>query len=369
MKNPLYVLILLILFFNCKSKEELEAISNLNNPEVIDSTKLQVNEFAIVIHGGAGTILKKNMTAEDEAAYEAKLEEAIRVGHKILSDGGSSLDAVEKTINILEDSPLFNAGKGAVFTNAETNELDASIMDGKTLNAGASAGTKTVKNPINLARAIMENSPHVMLSGLGAEKFAQEQGITIVDSSYFFTENRFNGLKRVKEREEKAPSDRASKEETDNKSAFYDTAIKDSKFGTVGCVALDKNGNLAAGTSTGGMTNKRWGRIGDAPIIGAGTYANNNTCAVSSTGWGEFFIRAMVAHDISALMDYKGLTLQEAAREVIQKKVPELGGDGGIIAVDKFGNLVMEFNTAGMYRASMNDKGELTIGIYKDNEN
>ncbi|TYB78630.1 isoaspartyl peptidase/L-asparaginase family protein [Bizionia myxarmorum] len=368
MKNPLFILIILLLVFNCKSKEELEAISNKQHPEVIDSTEMTVNKFAIVIHGGAGTILKKNMTAEDEAAYEAKLEEAIRVGHKILSDGGSSLDAVEQTINILEDSPLFNAGKGAVFTNAETNELDASIMDGKTLNAGASAGTKTVKNPINLARAIMDKSPHVMLSGQGAEQFAAEQGIKLVNQRYFYTENRMKDLKRLKDREKIEPAERVEKEKAINKSVFYDSTIKDSKFGTVGCVALDKDGNLAAGTSTGGMTNKRWGRIGDAPIIGAGTYANNNTCAVSSTGWGEFFIRGLVAYDISALMDYKGLTLQEAAHEVIQKKNPALGGDGGIIAVDKYGNMVTEFNTTGMYRASMNEKGELTVGIYKDVE-
>lgn len=360
MKNSILILLILVLFSTCKSKEELEAISNKQNSKAVDSTKIMTNNFAIVIHGGAGTILKKNMTTEDEAAYEAKLEEAIRVGHEILNDGGSSLDAVEKTIAILEDSPLFNAGKGAVFTNAETNELDASIMDGKTLNAGASAGTTTVKNPITLARSIMESSPHVMLSGVGAEQFATEKGLMMVDPSYFFTEARMNSLKLVKKRERQNTATK--------KTAFYDATIKNSKFGTVGCVALDKNGNLAAGTSTGGMTNKRWGRIGDAPIIGAGTYANNNTCAVSSTGWGEFFIRAMVAHDISALMDYKGLTLQEAAREVIQKKVPDLGGDGGIIAVDKYGNMVMEFNTTGMYRASMDQDGELTVGIYKSEE-
>lgn len=204
----------------------------------------------------------------------------------------------------------------------------------------------------------MENSPHVMLSGSGAEQFAKEQGLEIVDPSYFYTESRYKALQRVKAAEdEKSARD---------KSAFYDPIIKDSKFGTVGCVALDKNGNLAAGTSTGGMTNKRWGRIGDAPIIGAGTYANNATCAVSSTGWGEFFIRALVAYDISALMEYKGMTLKEAAKEVIQKKVPDLGGDGGIIAVDKNGNMVMEFNTAGMYRASMDASGDMVIGIYKD---
>tara|TARA_R110002074_G_scaffold177570_3_gene341166 strand:- start:1516 stop:2295 length:780 start_codon:yes stop_codon:yes gene_type:complete len=259
----------------------------------------------------------------------------------------------------MEDSPLFNAGKGAVFTNAETNELDASIMDGKTLNAGASAGTTTVRNPINLARAVMEKSEHVMLSGKGAETFAKEQGLDIVEPSYFFTENRFKSLQRIKDREK-------TELDHDAKIAFYDPYIKDSKFGTVGCAALDKNGNLAAGTSTGGMTNKRYGRIGDAPIIGAGTYANNATCAVSSTGWGEYFIRAMVAHDISALMEYKGLSLQEASRVVIQDKLTDLGGTGGIIAVDKNGNMVMEFNTTGMYRATMNDEGKLTVGIYKE---
>ena len=348
----MYCISFLFLLTSCKESEK-----QLKVEKPIESSPKA--EFSIVIHGGAGTILRENMTPEDEAAYKAKLEEAIRVGYEILKNGGSSLDAVEKTINVMEDSPLFNAGKGAVFTNAETNELDASIMDGKTLNAGASAGTTNVRNTINLARAIMEKSPHVMLSGKGAEEFAKEQGIQIVDPSYFFTERRYNSLLKIKETE-KVELDH------DDKTAFYDPTIKDSKFGTVGCVALDKNGNLAAGTSTGGMTNKRWGRIGDAPIIGAGTYANNNTCAVSSTGWGEFFIRAMVAHDISALMEYKGLTLQEAAKEVIQKKVPQLGGDGGIVAVDKNGNMVMEFNTAGMYRASMNDKGELYIGIYKD---
>lgn len=298
------------------------------------------------------------MTPEKEVAYKAKLEEAIRVGYDILKNGGTSLDAVTKTINVMEDSPLFNARKGAVFTNAETNELDASIMDGKTLNAGASAGTTNVRNPIDLARAIMDNSPHVMMAGNGAEKFAEEQGLQLVDPNYFHTDNRFNSLKRAKERE-------AIELDHDDKSAFYDPTIKDYKFGAVGCAALDKNGNLAAGTSTGGMTNKRWGRLGDAPIIGAGTYANNATCAVSSTGWGEFFIRAMVAHDISALMEYKGMSLKEAAYEVIHEKVGGLGGDGGIVAVDNNGNVAMEFNTAGMYRATMNDKGELYIGIYE----
>jgi beta-aspartyl-peptidase (threonine type) len=317
------------------------------------------DNFGIVIHGGAGTILKKNMSPEIEAAYNQKLEEAIRVGHEILKNGGTSLEAIKKTINIMEDSPLFNAGKGAVFTNAETNELDASIMDGKTLNAGAVAGVTTVKNPINLAMAVMNNSPHVMLSGSGAEEFAKEQDIELVDPSYFYTERRMKSLKNA-QKQEKIELDH------DEKISSYDPYIKDYKFGTVGCVALDKNGNLAAGTSTGGMTNKRWGRVGDAPIIGAGTYANNATCAVSSTGWGEYFIRAMVAYDISALMEYKGLSLQEAASEVIQKKVPALGGDGGIVAIDNKGNIAMEFNTAGMYRAHMNSKGVLEVKIYKE---
>src|SRR5688572_250437 len=323
MKKYLYFLSIFVVLFGCKNEEELKALSNSrqiskDSLEVSkDTTTVQINEFAIVIHGGAGNILKENMPDAYEASVKSKLEEAIRVGYEILKNGGSSLDAVEQTIHVMENSPLFNAGKGAVFTNAGTNELDASIMDGKTLNAGASAGTRTVKNPISLARAVMEHSPHVMLAGYGADVFAKEQGLEIVDSMYFYTEDRMNSLKRVKRYEDE--------KKADNKTAFYDATIKDSKFGTVGCAALDKHGNLAAGTSTGGMTNKRWGRVGDAPIIGAGTYANNNTCAVSSTGWGEFFIRAMVAHDISVLMDYKGMSLDEAAQEVIQEKVPELG--------------------------------------------
>ena len=364
MKKIIVLVVFSISFLVCCKKEGKLIDSEIKERHIIapppkptlDNTS---HEFAIAIHGGAGTILKKNMSPEKEAAYKEKLEEAIRVGYTILEKGGSSLDAVVKTINVLEDSPLFNAGKGAVFTNSGTNELDASIMDGATLNAGASAGTKTVKNPINLARTIMEKSPHVMLSGEGAEQFAKEHSLEIVDPSYFFTENRMKSLNRVLKKE---------KEQIINNenSAFYDHSIKNYKFGTVGCVALDKKGNLAAGTSTGGMTNKRWGRIGDAPIIGAGTYANNTTCAVSSTGWGEYFMRAMVAYDISALMEYKGLSLDEATREVIQNKLPKLGGDGGIIAIDKEGNISLEFNTAGMYRALMNTEGELKIAIYND---
>ena len=346
MKKIIYLLFPFLVFSTCKN-ETKETSENIQN----ESEKV---EFSIIIHGGAGSIRRDNMSEEKEAKYRQKLEEAIRVGYDILKNGGTSIDAVQNTINILEDSPLFNAGKGAVFTHEGTNEHDASIMDGKTLNAGASAGTKTVKNPINLARSVMDNSPHVMLSREGAETFAEEQNLEIVNPDYFSTDEKLKSLEHVKASEK-------------NKVAsFYDTDLQDSKFGTVGCAALDKHGNLAAGTSTGGMTNKRWGRIGDSPIIGAGTYANNNTCAVSSTGWGEFFIRGMVAHDISALMEYKGLTLKEAAHLVIQKKLPELGGDGGIVAIDKNGNMVMEFNTQGMFRATMNDKGKLYIGMFKD---
>jgi beta-aspartyl-peptidase (threonine type) len=294
-----------------------------------------------------------------ENAYKVKLKEAISTGYKILKNGGTSLDAVTHTINVMENSPLFNSGKGAVFTHDGTNELDASIMDGKTLNAGAVSGVKHIKNPINLARDVMEKSPHVMLYGSGAEEFARTLGYKMMDTAYFFTEKRYKSLQRVIERQ---------KNKNEKKVSFADPFIKDSKFGTVGCAALDKHGNLAAGTSTGGMTNKRWNRIGDSPIIGAGTYANNATCAVSATGWGEYFIRGVVAYDISALMEYKGLSLQEAAKEVIQKKVPAMGGDGGIVAIDKNGNVAMEFDTAGMYRATMNAKGELVIWIYKEDE-
>ncbi len=330
-------------------------------PETAVGKQDSVPNFGIVIHGGAGTILKENMSDSVENLYRLKLEEAIRTGHEILANGGTALEAVQRTINVMEDSPLFNAGKGAVFTNAGVNELDASIMDGKTLNAGAVAGVTTVKNPINLAYEVMVNSEHVLLAGKGAEEFARKQGLEMVDPSYFYTERRYQSLERIKASEK-------TELDHDDKMAFYDPIIKDAKFGTVGCAALDQHGNLAAGTSTGGMTNKRFNRIGDAPIIGAGTYANNKTCAVSSTGWGEFFIRGVVAYDISALMEYKGLSLDEAARVVIQEKLPALGGDGGIIAIDGAGNVAMEFNTAGMYRAKMNKHGDLEIGIYGEEQ-
>ena len=347
MKKILLLAVSLVFSFGCKTEQK-------------SSEEKKKNEFAIIIHGGAGTILKKNMSDEKEAAYKAKLEEAIKVGHTILKNGGTSENAVLKTIQVMEESPLFNAGKGAVFTNDGTNELDASFMDGKTLNAGAVAGVKDVKSPIELAIKVMSNSDHVMLSGNGASKFAKEQGLEIVDPSYFYTERRFQSLQRIKDRE------KTELDHDDKKAAFYDSDIKNSKFGTVGCVALDKSGNIAAGTSTGGMTNKRWGRIGDAPIIGSGTYANNKTCGVSSTGWGEYFIRSQVAYDISAQMEYKKISLKEATEDVIQNKLTKLGGTGGVVALDKNGNMSFEFNTAGMYRASMNDKGTLVLKIYKE---
>ncbi len=332
------------------------------SPNTVENsgTDAKTNEFAIIIHGGAGTILKKNMTPEKEAEYKAKLEEAIKVGYDVLENGGTSGDAVIKTIQVMEKSPLFNAGKGAVFTNAGTNELDASFMDGKTLNAGAIAGVKDVKSPIEAARMVMTDSEHVMLSGEGASTFAKEKGLEIVDPSYFFTERRFKSLERIRDRE------KTELDHDDKKAMFYDSDIKNSKYGTVGCVALDKDGNISAGTSTGGMTNKRWGRIGDAPIIGSGTYANNKTCGVSSTGWGEYFIRSQVAYDISAQMEYSNKSLKEATTDVIQNKLTKLGGTGGVVALDKNGNMSFEFNTAGMYRASMDDKGNLVVKIYKE---
>ncbi|MFK5983099.1 MAG: isoaspartyl peptidase/L-asparaginase [Flavobacteriaceae bacterium] len=352
MKQILTLLIGFFVLFSCKNENNSISEAQIPSKREIKTEKT----FGIVIHGGAGTILKKNMSDSLENAYKEKLTEAITIGHAILKKGGTSIEAITATINVMEDSPLFNSGKGAVFTHEETNELDASIMDGSNLNAGAVAGVKHIKNPINLALEVMNNSPHVLLAGAGAEEFAREQGFEMMDPSYFYTEKRYKSLQKVKARE---------KEKQNKSVSFEDPFIKDSKFGTVGCVALDQHGNLAAGTSTGGMTNKRWNRIGDSPIIGAGTYANNATCAVSSTGWGEYFIRAMVAHDISAMMEYKGITLQEAAKEVIQNKVPALGGNGGIVAIDKNGNIAMEFNTAGMYRAHMNAEGKLIIKIYK----
>lgn len=320
----------------------------------------QQKKYVMVIHGGAGTILKKNMTPEKEAAYIAVLTQALQTGYAQIKAGKSSLDAVEATIHVLENDPHFNAGKGAVFTHDGKNELDAAMMDGKTLMAGAVAGVTTIKNPISAARAVMEKSEHVMLVGAGADLFAKEAGLEIVDPKYFWTKERWDGLQQaIKEDSTKAVLDHGSK-----KSELLGIKNHDYKFGTVGCVALDKAGNLAAGTSTGGMTNKKYGRVGDAPIIGAGTYCNNETAGISCTGWGEFYIRNVVAKTISDLMEYKGLSVVEASKIALDK-VGKMGGDGGLIALDRKGNITMPFNTEGMYRGAITADGKIEVSIYK----
>ncbi len=303
------------------------------------SENIQAYEYALVLHGGAGSMNFKNLPEPSQATYKASLDSALQVGLVLLDEGGAAVDAVEAVIRYLEDNPLYNAGRGAVFTSEGVNELDASIMTGSDLNAGAVAGVKDVRHPISAARMVMEKSVHVMLSGVGASEFAKEQGLEIVDPSFFYTENRYKSLQRVKDEE---------------------------KHGTVGCVALDRQGNLCAGTSTGGMTNKKYGRIGDSPIIGAGPYANNATCGVSATGHGEFFIRWAVAHDISALMEYKGYDVETAAREVVEQKLVKAGGNGGVICLDRYGRVAMITNTSGMFRAYGNSAGEHIVAIFKE---
>ena len=289
-------------------------------------------KFAMVIHGGAGTITREKMSPEKEALYRTTMNNVLQIGYDILKKGGTAMDAVESTIRIMEDSPLFNAGKGAVFTDTGTNELDASIMDGSNLLAGAVAGVKTVKNPISAARKVMEKTWHVLLAGQGADHFAKEAGLEIVDPGYFSIKKSHNEISKNTEQ----------------------------KHGTVGCVVLDKYGNLAAGTSTGGLSNKRWGRIGDSPIIGAGTYANNKTCAISCTGEGEYFIRGNIAYDISALMEYRRMSVDRAVQKVIDK-LTDRGGTGGLIALDHRRNIAMSFNTPGMYRGYILDSGDPEI--------
>lgn len=328
-----------------------------------------MSNYAIVIHGGAGSILRENLSAEMEAAYREKLIEALKVGQALLKNGGTSVDAVVETIKILEDSPLFNAGKGSVYTHDEKNEMDASIMNGNDMTAGAVAGVDTIKNPIEAAREVMQNSRHVMLSGSGAVEFAKEHGITIVDTAYFYNERRLQQLKKAKDKESVILDHDGGHGmvDTAHSEIEFDVTLKtDDKFGTVGCVALDQHGNLAAGTSTGGMTNKRYGRIGDSPIIGAGTYADDKTCAVSSTGHGEYFIRLAVAKEISAQMEHGAKSLQEAADNVIHTKLTELGGTGGVIAIDANGNIAMPFNTSGMYRGYIDTNGEMEVLIFKN---
>ena len=310
-----------------------------------------MTNYAIAIHGGAGTILPSTMTPEKEAAYKKGLEDAILSGETILKKGGTSLDAVEAAIRTLENNSLYNAGKGACFSNEGNHEMDASLMNGKNLSAGAVACVSNIKNPISLARAVMDKTEHVFLVGAGAMEFAKKNNIEFAPDDYFFVQQRYDQLQDAKK------NDRVTMDHTQS---------DPKKFGTVGAIALDVNGNLAAGTSTGGMTNKKHGRVGDTPIIGAGTYANNNTCAISCTGHGEFFIRSVVAYDISCLMEYKGLSLKEACDLVVMKKLVKIGGEGGLIALDAKGNIELPYNSEGMYRASKKQDGDLYIGIYKD---
>jgi beta-aspartyl-peptidase (threonine type) len=319
-----------------------------NNPN------MEMKKIGLAIHGGAGTIERSNMTPEKERAYRNGLEQALSAGYEILKRGGSSLDATEAAVRVLEDDPHFNAGRGSVFTSAGTNEMDASIMDGRTLKAGAVASVKHIKNPIGLARLVMEKSPHVMLDCAGAEGFAKANGIQLVDQKYFFTQEHWDALQKIKAAEKnKASGDGISFLITDQ-----------DRHGTVGAVALDKDGNLAAATSTGGTTNKMPGRIGDTPVIGAGTYANNQTCAVSCTGDGEYFIRVVAAHEVSALMQYGGMKLQEAAQTALDS-VKKLGGTGGLIAIDKNGDIALQFNTNGMYRGYVDPDGKFVVEIYR----
>jgi len=314
------------------------------------------SKFVLVVQGGAGAIPKND--PEREAAYKEKLKEAMLAGCDILSKGGSAVDAVEKVIIILEDSPLFNAGKGSVFTNAGTNEMDASIMDGRMLKAGAVCGVRTIKNPIRAARMVMEKSPHVMLCGEGADEFAGKHGLEIVDTSYFFDEYRYNQWEKIRDKEQNKLDH--SDDENDGKG---EVPAGGKKYGTVGAVALDKNGNLAAATSTGGMTNKRYGRVGDSPIIGSGTYADNASCAVSCTGHGEYFIRTVAAHSVCDLVKYKNYTVEKASREVLDK-IKQLGGDGGMVALDNKGNFAMQFNTTAMIRGYAKEDGNISVEIF-----
>ena len=337
------LLLLAMLFAHCQTPSDKPGDNTARPP------------YSLAIHGGAGTIRKSDMTPEQEAEYRAALDSALNIGETILRDGGTALDAVTQTVVWLENCPLFNAGRGAVFTHDGRNELDASIMDGSTQAAGAVGSVTTVKNPVLLARAVMEKSPHVMLTGKGAEQFALENGLDTVGPDWFFTQKRWDALqKTLQEEKAKAPQG-------------MNLNNPDHKFGTVGCVALDNKGNLAAATSTGGMTNKRWNRLGDTPVIGAGTYASNDACAVSCTGHGEYFIRYAVAHDVWARMVYGNLSLLEAAEAVVLKKLVEKGGEGGLIAVDKNGNIAMPVNSEGMY-CVFAKPGERRISIYRNDE-
>lgn len=347
-RTSFFSMLILLVLFSCTSSSE--------DPETkqIDEEKPQPKEWSIVLHGGAGYMTPESINGESEEAYRAHLDTALSIGEEVLKMGGSSLDAVEQTINYLEDCPLFNAGRGAVLTSEGKAEMDASIMWGKDRNCGAVAGIGHVKNPISAARKVMEESKHVFFSGEGAELFAESQGLEMRDSAYFVTEATYDRFQRIKKEKEAE----ANGETADLPQSF--------KFGTVGCTALDKDGNITAATSTGGMMWKKHGRIGDSPVIGAGTYADNRTCGISCTGHGEFFIRAAVAHEISARMLHGEETLQEAADAVVMKELVEMGGDGGIIAVDYLGNAVMSFNTSGMFRGFSDSDGARGVKIFKN---
>jgi L-asparaginase / beta-aspartyl-peptidase len=334
--------------------QEPAALTAAGKKRPENQPNMETQTIRLAIHGGAGTIERSKMTPEREREYRAALERALTAGYEILKRGGSSLDATEAAVRVLEDDPHFNAGKGSVFTSAGTNEMDAAIMDGKTLAAGAVASLKHIKNPVSLARLVMEKSGHVMMDSEGAELFAKENGIKLVDQKYFFTKERWDALQKIKA---------AEKSRTSGTGKTFVITDQD-RHGTVGAVALDQHRNLAAATSTGGTTNKRPGRVGDTPVIGAGTYANNATCAVSATGDGEYFIRATVGCDVSALMEYRGMSLKDAAHAALDK-VARLGGTGGLIAIDHQGNITLPFNTAGMYRGYVDPNGKFVVEIYK----
>jgi L-asparaginase / beta-aspartyl-peptidase len=316
-----------------------------------------MQQFSLAIHGGAGTILKEDMTPELEQAYTEGLSDALNAGYAVLEEGGSSVNAVKAALVILEDNMLFNAGRGSVFTKKGVQEMDAAIMEGENLGAGAVAGIRNVRNPIELATEVLRHSNHVFLSGKGANDFAIKQGIKLEPDEYFFSQFRYDQWKAMRD------SDNYSLDHTHQK---LEELMRDRKFGTVGAVACDANGNIAAATSTGGMTNKKYGRIGDSPLIGAGTYANNKTCAISCTGHGEMFIRAVAAYDVSCMMEYKNISLQQAMDEVVLHKLKQMEGEGGMIGVDAQGNVAMVFNSAGMYRGMRNSLGESIIAIYND---
>ncbi|MFY0715261.1 isoaspartyl peptidase/L-asparaginase [Seonamhaeicola sp. NFXS20] len=346
MKKIILIFIIGFIAISCNSEEKKNDKTSKRDP----------NSFTIVIHGGAGNgIIPENLNEENQKIYKAKLQKALNAGYSVLEKGGKSIDAIQEAIKVLEDSPLFNAGKGAVFNSEGNQEMDASIMDGKTLNSGAVAGINHVKNPILAARMVMDSTKHVMLSGIGAQRIMRKLGLEMVDSSYFFTSNRYNQLKRLQ-------GNQISVVNTLNESI-----LNDNKYGTVGAVAIDKQGNIAAGTSTGGIANKKYGRIGDSPIIGAGTYANNITCGISCTGTGEYFIRTVAAHEVSSLIQYKNTHPADALHEVIFNKIAPLGGEGGMILLDKHGNVFWDFNTKGMFRGYKKSTGDNIVEMFASN--